>query len=100
MKDGYAAEVSDDMPAGLEFLPDNETNKGYRWVMYDKEGNVISTKENNGNHGYGLKSVYIAVQKYKGLYCATGEDGEYKVEIYLPITVDGEIWPFMGMCVE
>ncbi len=60
-------------------------------IMYDKEGNVISTKEDNGNHGYGLKSVYIAVQKYKGLYCATGEDGEYKVEIYLPITVDGEI---------
>ena len=40
MKDGYAAEVSDDMPAGLEFLPDNETNKEYRWVMYDKDGNT------------------------------------------------------------
>ena len=39
MKDGYAAEISDDMPAGLEFLPDNETNKEYRWVMYDKDGN-------------------------------------------------------------
>ena len=29
----------DDMPAGLEFLPDNETNKEYRWIMYDKDGN-------------------------------------------------------------
>ena len=36
---GFASKVSDDIPVGLEFLPDNETNKEYRWVMYDKEGN-------------------------------------------------------------
>ena len=36
--DGFASKVSDDVPDGLEFLPDNETNKEYRWVMYDKEG--------------------------------------------------------------
>ncbi len=37
---GYAEEVADDIPDGLEFLPDNETNKQYRWVMYDAEGNI------------------------------------------------------------
>ncbi len=37
---GYAEEVADDIPDGLEFLPDNETNQKYRWVMYDAEGNV------------------------------------------------------------
>ena len=37
---GYAEEVADDIPDGLEFLPDDETNKQYRWVMYDAEGNI------------------------------------------------------------
>ena len=36
--DGYASKVSDDMPKGLEYLPNNELNKEYRWVMYDSEG--------------------------------------------------------------
>ena len=34
---GYATEVKDDVPAGLEFLPDNETNKEYRWQLIDKD---------------------------------------------------------------
>ena len=37
---GYAEEVADDIPEGLEFLPDNEINREYRWIMYDAEGNV------------------------------------------------------------
>ena len=37
---GYADEIKDDLPEGLEFLPDNTTNINYRWVMYDAEGNV------------------------------------------------------------
>ena len=32
--DGYANKVMDDIPEGLEFLPENETNKTYKWVMY------------------------------------------------------------------
>ena len=36
--DGFASKVSDDIPEGLEYLPDNELNKEYRWVMYDSEG--------------------------------------------------------------
>ena len=39
---GYAKEVSDDLPEGLEFLPDNETNKKYGWKLYDKNGNETS----------------------------------------------------------
>ena len=31
---GYASKVSDDIPEGLEFLPENDTNKDYRWVMW------------------------------------------------------------------
>lgn len=35
--DGYANEITDDMPEGLEFLPDNSLNKEYRWKMLDEE---------------------------------------------------------------
>ena len=42
---GYASEITDDIPDGLEFLPDNETNINYRWVMYDENGNVTENVE-------------------------------------------------------
>ena len=42
---GYAQEVADDIPDGLRFLPDNATNTEYRWVMYDKDGNVTENAE-------------------------------------------------------
>lgn len=38
MIDGYATEVTDDIPDYLEYLPENDINKEYRWVMYDKDG--------------------------------------------------------------
>ncbi len=34
--DGYANEITDDMPKGLEFLPENKTNITYRWKMLDE----------------------------------------------------------------
>ena len=34
--DGYANEITDDVPEGLEFVPDNETNVTYRWKMLDE----------------------------------------------------------------
>ena len=42
---GYAQEVADDIPDGLKYLPENETNIEYRWVMYDAEGNVTDNVE-------------------------------------------------------
>lgn len=38
-KDGYAKEIKDDLPEGLEFLPNHETNTEYRWIMIDENGN-------------------------------------------------------------
>ena len=38
-KAGYAKQVKDDLPEGLEFLPENETNTEYRWIMLDEDGN-------------------------------------------------------------
>ena len=31
---GYASIITDDIPDGLEFVPDDGLNKEYRWVMY------------------------------------------------------------------
>ena len=42
---GYASRIKDDIPEGLEFLPDNETNQEYRWVMLNEEGNVTENIE-------------------------------------------------------
>ena len=42
---GYAQEVKDDIPEGLKFLPNNDTNQEYRWVMLDKEGNETENEE-------------------------------------------------------
>mgnify|MGYP004544119343 CR=1 FL=1 len=40
--DGYAGRVKDDLPEGIEFLPENETNTKYRWKMLDKDGKVVT----------------------------------------------------------
>ena len=37
---GYAKEIKDDIPEGLEFLPNDEINKEFRWVMLDQDGNI------------------------------------------------------------
>ncbi len=44
-KAGYAKQVKDDLPEGLEFLPENEINKEYRWIMLDEEGNETDNLE-------------------------------------------------------
>ena len=36
--DGYAKEVKDNIPAGLEFLPNHPTNIEYGWRMLDESG--------------------------------------------------------------
>ena len=43
---GYAEEIEDDIPEGLIFLPENETNKKYAWKMYREvaEGEEIEDK--------------------------------------------------------
>ena len=43
---GYANLIKDDIPDGLEFLPDNETNTEYRWKMLDEDGNETDDVEN------------------------------------------------------
>ena len=65
---GYAQEVSDDIPDGLKFLPENETNIEYRWVMYDEEGNVTDNVE----EAVEIRTDYLS--KEQGESRANGEE--------------------------
>ena len=42
---GYAEEIKDDIPEGLEYLPDHEINQQYEWVMLDENGNITENVE-------------------------------------------------------
>ena len=40
-EDAYSEITKDDLPKGLEFLPDSEVNKEYRWVLVDENDNRV-----------------------------------------------------------
>ena len=42
---GYAEEITDDIPEGLEYLPEHSVNKQYEWVMIDKDGKITEKVE-------------------------------------------------------
>lgn len=54
--DGYASEIKDHIPEQLEYLPDNNTNKKYEWIMIDKDGNTT----NDVNKAVVLKTGYLS----------------------------------------
>ena len=61
LMDGYASLIKDDVPDGLQFLPDNETNKEYRWVV-SEDGKTITTdylsKEQEKEEGANLIKAF------------------------------------------
>ena len=61
MMAGYASKVKDDVPDGLEFLPDNEINQEYRWVL-SEDGTTIETdylsKEQEQTEGANLIKAF------------------------------------------
>ena len=63
---GYAKEIKDDVPEGLEFLPDDETNKEYRWIMLDKYGK----ETDNASDAKYITSDYLSKEQEK----TTGEN--------------------------
>lgn len=56
---GYAKEVSDNLPAGLEFAVNNSTNQKYGWKLYDKNGNETS----NLSQATTVKTDYLSKAK-------------------------------------
>ncbi len=57
--DGYADEVGDNIPKGLVFVPDNETNVKYGWKMYDKSGNETG----DVNQAVSVKTNYLSRER-------------------------------------
>ncbi len=54
---GYANKVKDDVPEGLEFLPENEINKEYRWVQSEDKNSIETdylSKEQEKTEGANL----------------------------------------------
>ena len=43
--DGYASEITDDIPEYLEYLPEDSTNVKYMWKMYDENGKETENVE-------------------------------------------------------
>ena len=41
-KDGYATGIKDDIPEGLEYLPNNEINREYEWYLADENDNIVT----------------------------------------------------------
>lgn len=56
---GYAAEVKDDLPEGLEFIPENDLNKEYRWKMYKEDG----TETTNIKEAKTIRTDYLSKQQ-------------------------------------
>ena len=69
--DGYASEISDDIPEYLEYLPEDSTNKEYKWVMYNKDGKETDKVEEATK----LKTTYLSKENEK-------KNGEYLLKAF------------------
>lgn len=56
-------------------------------LNFDEDGLPVSTKEQNGYHGFGLKSIRHTVKKYNGFLNVKVEDGIFYLQILLPTKV-------------
>ena len=68
--DGYAQEVTDDIPEYLEFLPNHQTNRDYEWEMYDAEGN----KTEDVTKAVKIKTIHLAKGEGAEKGAKEGED--------------------------
>ncbi len=59
--DGYAEEIKDDVPAGLELVPEHEVNAKYGWVMYDENGNVTD----DAKKAKTIRTTYLSEENSK-----------------------------------
>lgn len=54
-------------------------------LAFDEEGLPLTTKANNGYHGFGLKSIRHTVHRYNGFLTVTIENGCFCLRILLPL---------------
>lgn len=56
-----------------------------RPLQFDEEGLPMSTKVNDGYHGFGLKSIRHTVKRYGGFLTVKVENGCFYLQILLPM---------------
>lgn len=54
-------------------------------ISFTSDGLPNTTKEQNGYHGYGLRSVFLIVKSYNGKILLLPEDNIFAIEITIPI---------------
>ena len=59
--DGYASEITDDIPEYLEYLPSDSTNVEYMWKMYDANGKETENVEEAAK----IKTEYLSKENGK-----------------------------------
>ncbi len=67
-----------------QFVAINVINPIEEEVVYEEEL-PITTKENKGYHGYGLKSMKYMLEKYNGFFSIVTEDGCFSIMMLIPI---------------
>lgn len=73
---GYATEVKDDLPDGLEFLPENSINTAFNWKMYKEDG----TETNNVEEASYIKTDFLSKDN-------ESEDGDNLIKAFDPETM-------------
>jgi len=57
---GFAAEIRDDLPEGIEFLPSHPINVRYEWRMVDEEGETVT----NVSDAYEVRTRYLSHENH------------------------------------
>ena len=85
---GYAREITDNIPEGLEFLPEEKTNKDYKWKMLDEQGNVTEdvTKAKKITTAYLVNDILDAYKKENGTEVISFKDVKVAFKVTEPGT--------------
>jgi len=73
---GYATKVKDDLPEGLEFLPENIVNTAFNWKMYKEDG----TETKDVKEAKYIETDFLSKEKEK-------EDGANLIKAFNPETM-------------
>ena len=58
--------------------------------LAQKDGHFLTTKEKNGFHGYGIKSIRYIVEKYEGALTVETRENWFEMKILIPIRQEKE----------
>lgn len=62
----------------------------FEGTLSQKDGHFLTTKEKNGFHGYGIKSIRYIVEKYEGALTVETQGSWFEMKILIPIREEKE----------